>query len=147
MGDPAMMQHLGGTEDAAKIAERQARYQMPGSGAFKIVAESGEDAGWVGYWDRSWRDRDVHEIGWAVLPGFQGRRLARRAASAVLALARADGRRRYVHAFPAVANAPSNALCRSLGFELLGEHDFEYPRGHFIRCHDWRLDLRASAPS
>jgi hypothetical protein len=42
---------------------------------------------------------------------------------------------------------PSNALCRSLGFELLGEHDFEYPTGHFIRCHDWRLDLRASAPS
>ena len=105
--DPEMTEHLGGIEDAARIAERQARYQMRGSGAFKIVAENGEDAGWV---------------------------------------ARDAGHRRYVHAFPAVAKVPSNALCRSLGFELLGEHDFEYPPGHFIRCHDWRLDLRAGAP-
>jgi len=50
------------------------------------------------------------------------------------------------HAFPAVANAPSNRLCSSLGFALLGEHDFEYPPGDFIRCHDRRLDLRACAP-
>ncbi len=46
-----------------------------------------------------------------------------------------------LHAFPSVENAPSNAICPKLGFELLGEHDFEYPPGHPMRCNDWRLDL------
>jgi RimJ/RimL family protein N-acetyltransferase len=40
-----------------------------------------------------------------------------------------------------VGNAPSNAICRKLGFTLLGPHDFEY-RGTVLRCNDWRLDLR-----
>jgi hypothetical protein len=39
-------------------------------------------------------------------------------------------------------NAPSNAICREVGFELLGELDFEYPPGHSMRCNDWCLDLR-----
>ena len=34
---------------------------------------------------------------------------------------------RYFHAFPSVDNAPSNAICRKLGFELLGACDFEFP--------------------
>jgi RimJ/RimL family protein N-acetyltransferase len=38
-------------------------------------------------------------------------------------------------------NEASNAICRKLGFELLGEEDFEYPPGNPIRCNDWRLDL------
>ena len=46
-----------------------------------------------------------------------------------------------MHAFPAVENAPSNAICRKLGFTLLDEHDFEYPPGTVMRCNDWRLDL------
>jgi hypothetical protein len=43
--------------------------------------------------------------------------------------------------FPSVVNAPSNAICRKLGFTLLGEHEFEYPKGNFMQCNDWRLDL------
>jgi RimJ/RimL family protein N-acetyltransferase len=46
-----------------------------------------------------------------------------------------------VHAFPSVSNAPSNAVCRKLGFTLLEECEFEFPRGNFMRCNDWRLDL------
>ncbi len=49
--------------------------------------------------------------------------------------------RPFVHAFPSVANGPSNALCRKLGFALVEERDFEYPKGHFMRCNDWQLDL------
>jgi hypothetical protein len=47
-----------------------------------------------------------------------------------------------MHAFPAVGNGPSNAICRKLDFELRGECDFEYPPGHWMRCNDWRFALR-----
>jgi hypothetical protein len=30
-----------------------------------------------------------------------------------------------------------------VGFELLGDLEFEYPKGSFMRCNDWRYDLRA----
>jgi len=40
-----------------------------------------------------------------------------------------------------VDNTPSNALCRRVGFTLVGTCDFEYPPGHAMRCHDWRLAL------
>jgi len=23
----------------------------------------------------------------------------------------------------------------------MGDDEFEYPKGHFMRCNDWRLDL------
>jgi RimJ/RimL family protein N-acetyltransferase len=76
-----------------------------------------------------------------VLPAFQGRGIARTATAQAIAAARAEQTRRFVHAFPSVDNAPSNAICRKLGFTLLGEYDFEYPKGSFMRCNDWRLDL------
>lgn len=59
--------------------------------------------------------------------------------------ASAHGRRPFAHAYPKVANAPSNAVCRKAGFVLLGEVDFEYPKGSFIHANDWRLDLRVPA--
>jgi RimJ/RimL family protein N-acetyltransferase len=45
-----------------------------------------------------------------------------------------------------VDNAASNALCRKLGFVLVGETDVEYPPGHMMRCNDWRIDLTAPSP-
>jgi RimJ/RimL family protein N-acetyltransferase len=72
---------------------------------------------------------------------LQGRGIARAAVGLAVARATADGRHRYIHAFPSVHNAPSNALCRRLGFELLGEEEVEYPKATFMRCSDWRLDL------
>ncbi|MGS2645029.1 LysE family translocator [Streptosporangium sp. G12] len=42
---------------------------------------------------------------------------------------------------PSVGHPASNAICRKLGFFLLGECDFEYPPGTTMRCNDWRLDL------
>jgi RimJ/RimL family protein N-acetyltransferase len=142
LGDPAMMTHLGGPETPEKIAERQARYAQPGSKQYRIVDEaSGQDAGWVGYWDRDWRGEQVYEIGWAVVPSFQGRGLAGAATREAIAKARDEGDRRYLHAFPSVENGPSNAVCRKLGLTLLGAHEFEYPKGSWMRCNDWRLDL------
>jgi RimJ/RimL family protein N-acetyltransferase len=143
-----MMRHLGGPESAEKIAERQARYEQPGSGQFKIVDRaSGQAAGWVGFWDGEWRGTEIYEIGWAVTPPFQRRGIAVSAAREVLGVARADARHRFVHAFPAVANAASNAICRKLGFALRGPCEVEYPSGSTMRCNDWRLDLLMDAPA
>ena len=59
LGDPAMMEHLGGPESPEKIAQRQERYiGLQGEGPdrmFKIVeAATGESVGSVGYWERDW---------------------------------------------------------------------------------------------
>jgi RimJ/RimL family protein N-acetyltransferase len=56
---------------------------------------------------------------------------------------RTDGRRRWVHAFPSVENEASNAVCRKVGFQLVGQFDFEYPAGHPLLCNDWRFDLES----
>jgi RimJ/RimL family protein N-acetyltransferase len=146
VGDPAMMVYLGGAESAEKIAERQARYEQPDSKQFKIIDEpSGEAVGWVGYWEREWRGMQVYEIGWSVIPGFQGRGLASSATAQAIELARAERSHRFMHAYPNVDNAPSNAICRKLGFTLLGAYDFEFPPGNPIRCNDWQLELATEA--
>jgi RimJ/RimL family protein N-acetyltransferase len=149
MGDPAMTEHLGGPESEEKLVERQARYEglgEAGSGRmFKIVDEAtGEPAGSVGYWEKDWRGGTVYETGWSVLPEFQGRGIAVAGTRLVIDAARAERRHRYLHAFPSVENAASNAICRKLGFELLEARDFEFPPGHWMRCNDWRLDLQAT---
>jgi RimJ/RimL family protein N-acetyltransferase len=146
LGDPAMMEHLGGPESREKIAGRHARY-LAGADRdpqFKILAGDAP-AGWVGYWEREWRGEPVYEIGWSVIPAFQGRGIAGAAAGEAIERARADGEHRFLYAYPSVDNAPSNAVCRKLGFMLLGVTDYEYPPGTLLRCNDWRLDLFAGA--
>lgn len=150
VGDPAMMEHLGGPESPEKITERHARYQRVGDAGtgrmFKIVdGETGDGAGSIGYWDRTWHGEPVYEIGWAVIPAYQGRGMAAAATAQAIAMARSEKTHRFVHAFPSVDNPPSNAICRKLGFTLIGECDFEYPPGSVKRCNDWRLDLLASS--
>jgi RimJ/RimL family protein N-acetyltransferase len=145
-GDPAMMEHLGGPESREKLAERQARYEPADSGMFKIVDDAtGAAVGSVGYWERTWRGEQVYEIGWSVIPAFQGRGIARMATAQAIASARSERTRRFLHAFPSVDNAPSNAICRKLDFTLLEECEFEYPKGRFMQCNDWRLDLFAGS--
>jgi RimJ/RimL family protein N-acetyltransferase len=138
LGDPAMTEHLGGPETPEQISARQKRYEATKTGLYKIVA--GDDSvGWVGWWERE----GELEIGWAVLPEHQGRGIAATATRAALERAKEDGRFRYVHAYPSVDNAASNAICRKTGFELLGEADFEYPPGNPLRVNHWRFDLLA----
>src|SRR2546425_1374805 len=146
IGDRAMMEHLGGPESPQKIAERQARYERMKDGekgrVLKIIMEpDGEAVGGVGYWDKTWRDEPIYEVGWSVLPAHQGRGIASIGTAQAIARARSDGRHRFVHAFPSVDNAPSNAICRKLGFTCAEVCRFEYPPGSFMRCNDWRLRL------
>jgi RimJ/RimL family protein N-acetyltransferase len=65
-----------------------------------------------------------------------------RGLTAVLERAAATGRHDWAHACPHVGNAGSNAVCARAGFVLVEEVDFEYPKGSWIRCNDWRFDLR-----
>jgi RimJ/RimL family protein N-acetyltransferase len=145
MGDPAMTEFLGGPESPEKLADRQRRYAVPDSGMFKIVDdETGESVGSVGFWEREWQGETVYEAGWSVIPAFQGKGIAAEATRQALELAKQTNKHRFVHAYPKVENEASNAICRKLGFELLGAHDFEYPPGNSIVCNDWRYDLTGS---
>ena len=58
MGDAEMTVYLGGPEDAAKLAERQTKYERLASSGkgrmFKIVdSATGEGLGSIGYWDKA----------------------------------------------------------------------------------------------
>ncbi len=55
--------------------------------------------------------------------------------------ARDENRWGVVHAFPAVTDAPSNALCRSLGFRLAGEVETLFA-GRTLRTNHWFIDPR-----
>jgi RimJ/RimL family protein N-acetyltransferase len=148
LGDPELTKHVGGPESRERLLSRQARFERlseSGEGRmFKIVDDAtGEALGSVGYWDRAEEDGDVYEAGWFVLPEAQGRGVAAEATAQVIAHAKADGKHRYLHAFPSVDNTASNALCRKLGFTWLGEAELEYPPGNVLLCNDWQLDLRA----
>ena len=105
------------------------------------VGEDAVPAGWAGYRETEHHDRIVWEAGLSVLPAWQGRGVGSAAFRLILDLAAADGRHRFVHAFPQVANAASNRMCERVGFELVEETDIEYPAGHWSRCNDWRLAL------
>ena len=146
MGDPRMTEHLGGPESPEKLRERQARYErLPfGDRMFKIIdVATGASVGSVGFWAKEWHDGQVYEIGWSVLPEFQGRGIAATGTARAIELAKRDDKHRFMHAFPNVENLPSNAICRKLGFELVEALEFEFPKGHLMTCNDWRLDLRA----
>lgn len=142
LADPHMMTHLGGPEDRESIAQRHVGYERAGSRQFRIADETtGVGLGWVGYWELTWRDEPVFEIGWSVLPRFQGHGVATAAAGQAIALARSERRHRSLHAFPSVDNEPSNAICRSVGFTLREMCEFEYPPGTFMQVNDWAVDL------
>jgi RimJ/RimL family protein N-acetyltransferase len=80
-----------------------------------------------------------------VLPEFQGRGLATEAVRSLLRKARSENRWDVIRAFPAVTNAPSNAIARKTGFSLVEEVDYVGFAGT-LRCNHWRIDLRSDAP-
>jgi len=153
---PEMKEHLGGPETPEQVEARHKRYvaaaetgvMRDAHGEYrafgrKIVLEpDGVGVGRVDLWDREWKGEAVYEMGWAVLPQYQRRGIASAAVALAIELARETNRRAAVHTFPSIDNKPSNAICRKAGFTLLGEVRFEYPKGHWMQCNDWRLSLR-----
>jgi RimJ/RimL family protein N-acetyltransferase len=141
---PEMTDHLGGPETREQLERRLRQYVAATTDRarmFKVIVD-GVPAGGVGFWEREWQGEQTFETGWGVFPEFQGRGIATAAMELLIPMARAARSHEAMHAFPSVDNGPSNAICRKLGFELLGECQFEYPKGHWMHCNDWRLDLR-----
>ncbi|MBR7831172.1 GNAT family N-acetyltransferase [Actinospica sp. MGRD01-02] len=146
---PRLTEHLGGPETAEQVRRRHERYlENAADGEMLLVVFEHEAVGSVGYWPRHWGGLDVYETGYGIVPEYQGRGFA----SAALGLcaeyaaraAQEGSGRRWLHAFPSIHNAASNAVCRKAGFEPAGECDLEYPPGRLIRVNDWRLALTAS---
>lgn len=140
--DPVVKRHLGGVLTAAAAAEVH-RERMAGLAAGdRYWAVLAPDAvGVVGIWSTPWESGVVDEVGWMLLPVAHGRGHGHAAAAAVVREARADPRYETIHAFPAVGNPASNAICRSLGFERLGDADLDYA-GRPLRCAHWLLRCR-----
>lgn len=146
VGDPTQMTYLGGAEPPEKVRDRHRRYlaQNEADTGQMFVITLGPDeapAGSIGYWEHQTPAGTVWETGWFVLPELQGRGIATAATRLVIEEARRAGRHRTLHAYPDVANAPSNAICRKAGFRLLGVLEFEYPPGRPMRGNDWSYDL------
>ncbi|MEV0369227.1 GNAT family N-acetyltransferase [Streptomyces sp. NPDC050636] len=151
---PEMTEHVGGPETEEQVLARHRRYlELNGPGRmFRIVllpedGPEGDVAGSIGFWERTWQGEKVYETGWGVLPEFQGRGVAMAAVREVIAAARAEGRHGSLYAFPSVAHTASNAVCRRAGFGLVGECQFEYPKGNLMRSNEWRVDLAAASRS
>jgi RimJ/RimL family protein N-acetyltransferase len=135
--DPVMMAELGGPQPPKRVAEqlkRDVETVREDSAWIKMILSDGfvQVAGTVTLYSHE----GCSEIGWMVLPEFQGRGLAGEAVRAVLGLAQADGRWGLIHAFPSRTNAPSNAMCRSAGFSLLGEEETAFA-GKVFETNHW----------
>lgn len=138
-----MTVHLGGPESDDQVADRHERYlrywQTGEARTFRLEAD-GNPVGAVCWWSTSWRDHDVHEVGWFVLPEAQGQGVARRGVGLVLDDVRAHGEHPLLMAFPSELNVASNALCAAAGLTLRGQDDVLF-RGTALRVNAWGVDL------
>jgi len=141
--DPEVMRHLGGPLAPGGIPAlhtRRVRGGESGRDWFFVVHVGGPDgppAGTICVWAEDTHSPDGgSEIGWGLLPGFQGQGIASAGVRAILELARTDGRWGDLHAFPKVENLASNTLALACGFRLVGTVLLEF-RGRLGRYNDW----------
>lgn len=144
--DPEMMLHIDGPRPEADVrTAHKRRLALMAKGKaymYKIVADHSDAVlGTIGLWQIDWQGPQTYEMGWFVLPEHQGKGVGTEATHMLIAQTRANPAVRYIHAYPAVANAASNAIARKIGMENQGEFDNEGFAG-VMRCNDWRIDLR-----
>jgi RimJ/RimL family protein N-acetyltransferase len=136
--DPVVMAELGGPlprEGIEAKVERDVAAVERGESLLSVVeTEQGESAGLLGIWTQD----DHSEMFWLIAPEFQRRGLAKAAGRALLERARAEGRWGAVHAYTAVTNARSNAICRALGMVLDAESPVDITfEGRTLVCNHW----------
>jgi RimJ/RimL family protein N-acetyltransferase len=144
--DPFMMAELGGPLPREGIEAKVARdvQQASADAAWiKMIIPDGSGpevvAGTVALWSHDDSGTPMSEIGWMVRPEFQGQGIAKSAVRMLLALARDQDRWGLVHAFPAVTNAPSNGVCRSVGFRLVEETEVTFA-DRLFRTNHWVIN-------
>jgi RimJ/RimL family protein N-acetyltransferase len=149
--DPAMMVELGGPlpldgieaklqRDIADVTADRAWISMivdPGGDA--APTRRSATVGSVVLWSHDEAPEPSSEIGWMILPAFQGRGVGKAAARLMLDRARQADRWGLIHAFPGVTNRPSNAICRSLGFALLDQREVEFS-GRMLVANHWVIN-------
>lgn len=146
--DPVMMAELGGPVPQEGIEDKVRRdvdQAVADVAWIKMIVpgdDSSEVAGSVVLWPHKAKDETISEIGWMVLPEFQGQGLGKHAVRVLLEAARDDGRWGLVHAFPAVTNAASNGICRSIGFRMKGQEEVTFA-GQVFRTNHWVIDPQA----
>ena len=141
--DPAVMKELGGPVPAEQVAPIH-QERLAGDWFFTIVPDGADQAaGIVGVWQTPWDGGSVYEAGLLLLPHFQGKGIGLKALAMVIDRARRQAAFPRLHAFPAVTNGPSNAVCEKLGFTLLEQRDLDY-QGRPLRCNHWVLELTAA---
>ncbi|MEU6350923.1 GNAT family N-acetyltransferase [Streptomyces sp. NPDC047072] len=146
--DPVMMGGLGGPlprEGMADKVRRDAEEAAAGTALSKMIVVGAGPDGEVAGHVTVWAHEGVSEIGWMVLPEFQGRGLGKRAVRALLELAWDEGRWGEIHAFPAVGNGPSNGICCSLGFRHVGEIDMPFA-DRVLRSNHWTITPSPAPP-
>jgi RimJ/RimL family protein N-acetyltransferase len=140
--DPDVMKYPGGARPReAVVRVHGTRVALAASGGlYFVIVEDERPAGQIGIWQGVHEGAQIHEMGWTLLPEFQGRGLVTAAGREVLERARARPEMREVWAFPGIDNGASNAICRKLGFEQAGETEIEFS-GRKLRVNEWRIRL------
>ena len=144
--DPVVMHHLGGPtlrENILKIHTRRLNSVLAKTTWYLTIVPDPADGpvGTIGIWDADWEGEKIREMGWMILPKFQGRGLAKTAAQMLLDRARAEQKFTEIHAFPSVNNGASNGICRTLGFSLMGEVQVGY-NGPPHASNHWKIELQ-----
>ncbi|MBT2408601.1 GNAT family N-acetyltransferase [Streptomyces sp. ISL-87] len=141
--DPAMMADLGGPlprEGMEGKVQRDVHKATADLDWIKMIIPDATTpevvAGTVTIWSHETEDGPISEIGWMVLPEFQGRGLGKLAVRTLLEQARDEDRWGLVHAFPATSNGASNGICRSLHFRFIAERDVTFA-DRVLRTNHW----------
>ncbi|MGI5439075.1 GNAT family N-acetyltransferase [Streptomyces shenzhenensis] len=144
--DPLMMAELGGPLPRDRMPDKVRRDAIEAAADVSWIKMIVPDpdapdvvAGSVTIWSHEADDGPLSEIGWMILPPFQGRGLGKRAARTLLERARDEDRWGIVHAFPATSNGASNGICRSLGFRFIAEQDITFA-DRVLRTNHWSID-------
>jgi RimJ/RimL family protein N-acetyltransferase len=146
--DPEMMAELGGPLPRKGVPDKLRRdveaVERDECWISVIESDDGEPMGSVVLWtvDDEPGEPPYSEIGWMVLPAFQGRGVAKAATAALIERALADGRWGAINAHPGVDNAPSNGICRSLGFTLVRRRSVVF-EDRVLETNHWRLEPEA----
>lgn len=143
--DHVVMRDLGGPISRERIEEiHKRRLRGVISKAYWYFTIHPDDTsgavGTIGIWESEWEGARINEMGWMILPAFQGRGIASQAGRIILDRALNERKYREVVAFPSVQNAASNAICRKLGFELLKEVEAAY-NGPPQASNLWKVEL------